>query len=209
MRHGCGLQRGGVILETDDVFAHHGRDGGVQLRMHQTLDLVGIVRGGHGARADPGKIAQGMDAGEIIGSEAQVLRYERGVRLVAHVGLDANLVHAVSDALRRDITGQDSTFLVQIPDLRHLAGGKRHQLVRAFQVVVLQGRRVDMRKKLILVFAVGLRRVEVLRALDEGSVKDGLACIRRRIGGVPQAAVAAGQQREQQYDPHRSHGARV
>ena len=51
-----------------------------------------------------------------------------------------------------------------------------------------------MRQELVLVLAVGLRRIKVFGTFGERCVEDVLALIRRRVGVVPQRAIAAGEQ---------------
>ena len=91
-------------------------------------------------------------------------------------------------------SGSGRRLLVQITHRRHLRRRQRHQLIGALQIMVLQRRLVDLREELILVLAVGLRRVEMLGALGESGVENGLARVRSRVGIVPQPAVTGGKQ---------------
>ena len=58
----------GIFFQADDVFAHHAGNGRVQLRMDQTLDLVGIIRRRDDARPAVRKITQRMDVAQFVGA---------------------------------------------------------------------------------------------------------------------------------------------
>ena len=114
MRFGLRLQCSGIFLEADDVFAHHPGDRRVQLGMNKALDLVSIVRRRHHARSRLGKIVQCMNAAHVAGLEHVIPRHKGRMRLVAHIRLDVNLVHAVGNTFRRCLGGQGAMALVQI-----------------------------------------------------------------------------------------------
>jgi len=162
--------------------------------MHQALDLMHIIRRGHAARAGAVEVLQAMDTGQIFFCQAQIVRPQCRMRLVTHIGLDADFIDAVGNMLRFGIGRQMAAASIQITYLRHRARRQWHQLVRAFQIMILQRRRVDMRQELVLVLAVGLRRIEVFGTFGERGVEDVLALIRCRVGVVPQRAITAGEQ---------------
>ena len=85
-------------------------------------------------------------------------------------------------------------ILVKVRNPWHLACGQRYQLIGAFQVMVLQRRRVDERQNFVLVLAVCLCRIQMLGPFGERRIKYGLAIVRGRIRIIPQAPVAGGEQ---------------
>ena len=131
---------------------------------------------------------------------------KRRMRLIAHPRLDMYLIHTVGDLFRRRSVRQLPVMFVQIAHRRHCTCRQRHQLIRTFQVMVLQRRRVNLRQKLILVFAIRLRRIQMLGAFGERGIKNRLALVRRRIGIIPQPAVTGGKQYSQQRSENDSHG---
>ena len=183
------LQRRCVLRQTDDVFAHQAEDRQVQARVREPFYLVHVVIGGELARPGFGKIGKYVDALQVIASQVLIAQPSGAVtrkcrmRLVADAGLDADFVQAEGDVfrIRRNLRARG----VQVHGLRHLHRGQRNQRIGALEIVILQRRLVDLRVEHGLVLAVGLGRVEVLGALDEGGVKDIFAAIRGRIGLVP------------------------
>ena len=65
----------GVVLQADDVFAHHTENWQMQVRVRETLDLVNIIRRRDSARAAVRKIAQRMDAAQI--ARGKVIVFQR------------------------------------------------------------------------------------------------------------------------------------
>jgi hypothetical protein len=93
------------------------------------------------------------------------------VRLIADAGFDANHVLAVGDFRRFGIFRQWLAAGIKKKCARHLGCAKRDQLIRSFQIVVLQRRLVNLRDKDKLVFTVRLHRIKMLGALGKRRVK--------------------------------------
>jgi hypothetical protein len=119
------------------------------------------------------------------------------MRLVADAGLQRDHVVGEGDLRGIGIAGKRPPLGIDVARLRDRRGGGRHQRVGPLQVVVLQRRLIDLRRKRDLVLAVGLHGVEMLGPFGKGAVENVPAPIRRRIGVVPCAAAGRKQQDQQ------------
>jgi hypothetical protein len=132
----------------------------------------------------------------MVGMLAAGRAGKRGMRLVADARPDVDDVVGEGDACWIGVVRQRAPLGVEIARLRHGLGRARNQRIGPLQVVVLQGRLVNLRREVDLVLAVGLHGIEMFGAVGEGAVKNIAAPIRRRIGVVPGAAACREQQAE-------------
>src|SRR5262245_63159809 len=122
----------------------------MQAGMREALDLVDVVIRHQLARRVTGQIVGTAQPGDRGTGEREMLRIERGVRLVVDPRLDAYLV----DAVGRSAPGDRLR-------LGHRNGGERYQLVRPLEIVVLQRRVVDLPREGGLCGGVVMGGVEV------------------------------------------------
>jgi hypothetical protein len=190
------------LAQADDALGHHAEDRRVQARMRQTLDLVDVVVGDELARAALREVGNRLDRPQLPAVEIAIARLtglvkrKSRVRLVADAGPDANLVDALGNRCERRIGRQFNALIVVIARHRQRIAGQRNQRVRPLEVVVLQRRLVDLRRKGDLVLAVRLHRVEMLGAIGERRIENVPPALGTRIG-IVLLAVAGGQQEQQ------------
>ena len=180
---------------------HHAVDRRMQTRMCQAFDLVDVVVGRQFARTGLWKIAQAIDTLELLGIEPGVDRLpgrvdsKSGMRLITNTGPDANFVHAAGNGRGRRIARQDFSRHVVKRRHRHRLGRAGNQFVRPLEVVVLQGRLINLCREGRFIFGIRLRRIEMLRPLGKGRIEDVLPALARWIRIVPLAA--AGREQSQ------------
>ena len=166
----CRAQGLGIVGESVDVLRHEAVDGRMQVRVGQAFDLVDVIRRHQFAGAGPGEITEGVDVGQGVAAHVEVsgpalaIFCKGGMGLVADAGLDVEFVDAVGNLRRRGAGRKTPPLRVLVIGNGHRLGREGNQLVGAFEVVVLQGRLVDLPGEDHLVGGVGLRRVQVFGA---------------------------------------------
>ncbi|GIX47822.1 MAG: hypothetical protein KatS3mg131_2033 [Candidatus Tectimicrobiota bacterium] len=191
------LPEGGKAL---DVSGQQGVNGALEQGMGQALDLVDVVLGAQGARAFARQLVGMLDFGKRrLGRQVPAVAAvggagKGGVLLVVNAGLEANLVDHPRHLLCRRFWRQGPALGVKVLRLGHRGGGKRRQGVGALEVVVLQGRLVDLVDEGILVGRVRPRRVEVLGFLAKGVVVNVLPRLAWPVRVVGAGGQEAGQQ---------------
>ena len=149
--------------------AHQTADGRVYRRIGEALDAVDVVLGQQLPGARQRQIPETVEAGDpvsiqpVVGVVAVVAPGERGMRLVADAGLDRELVLRKGRAGGIGIRGQGRSVRVQPGDPRHVLERQGREPVGPLEIVILQGRFVDLPGKGYLIGTVGLCRVEVVR----------------------------------------------
>ena len=132
-----GLERVRELLQPDDVLAHVAEDRRVHARVREPLDLVDVVVGDELARAGLREVGERELALDLVLGKIEVQRLpagvdgERGMRLVADAGPDADLVVAVGDRRRRRVRRQLASRCVEQPRLRHLRAPRAGSARRA------------------------------------------------------------------------------
>lgn len=111
---------------------------------------------------------------------------EGGMGLVMDTLSDLDLIDAFRHRLRRRGRRQPPPLGIEKNRLRHPGSRQRRQFVGPLQVMVLQGRFVDLGDELVLVGAIGAHRIQMLWTLGERGIKDIGPGIGGRIGIVPQ-----------------------
>ena len=168
----------------------------MQVGVGQALDLVDVVRRRQLPAAPLLEVRQGVDVLQLRRGKIEVaglagrIGGEGGMGLIADAGPDVDVVDAVGHRRRVGVLGQGPAGSVEMARLGHFRGGKGDQGVGPLEVMVLQGRLVDLGGEGRFVLGVGLGRVQVLGTAGEGGVEDVLALVRRGIGTVPGRAVA-------------------
>ncbi len=186
----------GILRQPHDVLAHQPQDGGMDVGPRQPLDLVHVVGGHQLPGAGLLEVRKGVHPRQLRRGEVEIARLpcpipgEGRVGLIADAGTDADLIHARGDGGSRGALREEPPGGVVVAGLGHSLGGQGHQGVGPLEVVVLEGRHVDLGGEGRLVLGVGLGRVQVLGTRGEGGIEDVLARIGGGIGVVPRHAVA-------------------
>ena len=179
----------------------------MQARMREPLDLVCEILRFEFACAACGEVGQHVACGQIAFAQCVITKMAGGVarkrrmRLVQHPALEADFVNGGCNVARRHAGRQAAPFGIQEVRLRDRLGDAGYQCVGALQVVILQRRFVDLRRKSDFVRTVGLHRVEMFGALGERRIEDVLSRIGRRIRVVPHRTAATGEHQRHGQEP--------
>src|SRR3954447_18124467 len=129
----------------------------MEARVSQPLDLKNVILRAQFSRTGARKITQLENLRKAFRIQSMIEKvalfvFGKGwMGLVANTWLYGDLIHRMGNLSGGRGIRQAVSFFVEISGFRQLCGGERNQLVRPFNIMVLQRRLVDLRSELNLV----------------------------------------------------------